>query len=131
MKKIIRLFIFIFTIASTSVIAQNPVEIYDQTNNLVAGKPFTLGDELNAFNFSAAYPNPASGSISLEYNIPFGSSGKIMLRNLLGSIVRKVNLEKSEGIAVISTNDLKDGLYFYSVILNNKIEVTRKLVIKH
>lgn len=93
--------------------------------------PLNAGSELKAFDFSAAYPNPASVSTSLEYNIPSGSYGKIMLRNLLGKVVREINLDKTEGRVVISTNDLKDGLYFYSALLNNKVELTRKLVIKH
>jgi Secretion system C-terminal sorting domain len=87
--------------------------------------------ELKSFDISAAYPNPASGSTSFEYTIPDSSNGKIMLRNLLGGIVREVNFEKPEGKVVISTNDLKDGIYFYSVLLNNKVEITRKLVIRH
>jgi hypothetical protein len=93
--------------------------------------PLGLGTELKSFDISAAYPNPSSFSTSIEYSIPIGSNGKIILRNLLGSVVREVSLEKSDGRAVINTSDLKDGLYFYSISLNNKIEVTRKLVIKH
>lgn len=93
--------------------------------------PLSLGTELKSFDISAAYPNPASGSTSIEYKIPIGRDGKIVLRNLLGSIIEEVNLERPEGKAVINTSDLKDGLYFYSVLLNNKVEVTRKLVIRH
>jgi hypothetical protein len=93
--------------------------------------PLSLGSELNAFEISAAYPNPASASTSIEYNIPSGKNGKILLRNLLGIVVREIALEKQEGKAVINTIDLKDGLYFYSVLINNKVEVTRKLVIRH
>lgn len=90
-----------------------------------------LGDELKPFDITAAYPNPASSSTEIDYNIPAGSNGKILLRNLLGSVVREVILEKQEGKAMISTNELKDGLYFYSVLLDNKIIVTKKLVIRH
>lgn len=93
--------------------------------------PLSLGTELKSLEISSAYPNPASASTSIVYNIPAGSYGKILLRNLLGSVIREVNLERPECKAVINTSDLKDGLYFYSVLLNNKVEVTRKLVIRH
>lgn len=117
---------------------------YEFFDNRIAGGPFAaqvtvnytlsvvgLGNELKSYEISAAYPNPASASSAIEYNIPAGSNGKIILRNLLGTIVQEVSLDKQDGKAVINTNDLKDGLYFYSVILNNKVEVTRKLIVRH
>jgi len=90
-----------------------------------------LGSELKMFDIKAAYPNPASYSTSIEYKIPAGSNGKIVVHNLLGSIVREENLDNQEGKIVLNTTDLKDGIYFYSVMLNNKVEVTRKLIIRH
>jgi len=93
--------------------------------------PSGLGNEIKSFNISPAFPNPTSNSTSIEYTIPAGNIGKIIVRNLVGNIVREVILDKPEGKAVINTNDLKDGIYFYSVLLNNKTEVTRKLVIRH
>ena len=89
------------------------------------------GSEYKSVDFSPAYPNPASTSATLDYMIPDGASGKLMLRNLAGNLVREVNLEKSAGKIVINTFDLKDGLYFYSVLLNNRIELTRKLMVRH
>jgi hypothetical protein len=93
--------------------------------------PLNVGNELKAFDISEAFPNPASGSTSFEYNIPLGIKGTIVLRNLIGTVVREVELEKQEGKELINTSDLKDGIYFYSVFLNNKIELTRKLIIRH
>jgi hypothetical protein len=89
------------------------------------------GSEYKSVDISPAYPNPASTSATLEYVIPDGANGKLLLRNLTGKLVREVNLERTEGKVVISTNDLKDGLYFYSVLLNNRIELTRKLMVRH
>lgn len=93
--------------------------------------PLGLGNDLNSYEFSRAFPNPASSSTSFEYNIPDGSKGNILVRNLLGSIVRDVKLDKLQGRAIINTNDLKDGVYFYSLILDNKAIVTKKLIIRH
>jgi hypothetical protein len=93
--------------------------------------PLSVGSELKSFDISSAFPNPASSSTSLGYTLPAGSEGKILVRNLVGNIVRAINLDKPEGKALINTSDLSDGLYFYSVMLNNKVELTRKLIIRH
>lgn len=89
------------------------------------------GSEYKSVDISPAYPNPASTSTTLEYMIPDGANGKLLLRNLTGNLVREVNLEKSAGKIVINTFDLKEGLYFYSVLLNNRVELTRKLMVRH
>lgn len=89
------------------------------------------GSDYKSVEISPAYPNPASTTTTLEYMIPDSAKGKLVLRNLTGNLVREVYLEKSAGRIVINTFDLKDGLYFYSVLLNNRIELTRKLMVKH
>ena len=93
--------------------------------------PLGLGAVLNGYEFSDAFPNPASSSTSFNYSIPAGSVGNIVVRNLLGSVVRDIKLEKLQGRAIINTNDLKEGVYFYTLILNNEAVVTKKLVIRH
>jgi hypothetical protein len=40
-------------------------------------------------------------------------------------------LPNLEGNAVISTAELKSGIYFYSLIVNDRIFTTRKLIIQH
>jgi len=93
--------------------------------------PMGFGEDINNYEFSGAFPNPASSSASFEYYIPNGSLGSIVVRNLLGSVVCEVKLEKSQGRSTIYTNELKEGVYFYSLILDNKAVVTKKLVIRH
>jgi hypothetical protein len=93
--------------------------------------PVGITHESKAFNISAAFPNPSSASTSFEYNIPVGNSGKIILRNLIGSIVSEVVLEKPAGRAALNTNDLPEGVYFYSFIVESKAVLTKKLVVRH
>jgi hypothetical protein len=93
--------------------------------------PVGLGNDLNSYEFTGAFPNPASSSTSFNFSIPAISNGNIVIRNLLGSVVRDVKLDKQQGRIAINTNDLKDGVYFYSFILDNKAIMTKKLVIRH
>lgn len=93
--------------------------------------PLGIVHDAKSFNISEAFPNPSSTYATIVYNLPVSSGGKIVLHNLIGSIVREVNLEKQVGRVAISTSDLKEGVYFYSFIFDNKIVVTKKLVIRH
>ncbi len=82
--------------------------------------------------FSDAYPNPASNNLSFSYALPKQTAtAKITICNILGAVVADVELNDLSGKKTINTNELKEGIYFYSLIVNDKIFYTRKLVVKH
>ncbi len=79
---------------------------------------------------SNAYPNPASSQVSFDYNLPANvSNTTINIHNLLGAKVRKVNLSGYNGKATVDVSDLKDGIYFYSIQIDNQVTETKRLVI--
>ncbi len=81
---------------------------------------------------SNAYPNPASGSTSVDYVLPAtASKASIKVRNLLGSLVREVKLTERAGTATIDLNGLNDGVYFYSFVVDNQTVETKRLVVSH
>ncbi len=83
-------------------------------------------------HFSDAFPNPASNNVSFTYALPKQiATAKIAIRNLLGSMVTEVELNEQNGKKTINTGNLKDGIYFYSLIVNDKVFYTRKLIVKH
>lgn len=83
------------------------------------------------FKVSNAYPNPASSVVYIDYTLPANVSGaKIKVSNLLGTTVTVLDLNKNEGKAGISVSDLKDGVYFYSLMINNSATITRKFVVR-
>ncbi len=78
-----------------------------------------------------AYPNPATSVIYFDYKLPANtSSAYIKVSNLLGNTVSTIELTKNEGRAEINVSGLKNGVYFYTVMVNNSATVTRKLVVK-
>ncbi|MBN1200071.1 MAG: T9SS type A sorting domain-containing protein [Bacteroidales bacterium] len=81
-------------------------------------------------SLSAAYPNPASVQASFSYSVERGATALLLVRNVLGSTVKEVSLTGS-GMTSISTLDLSEGIYFYSLVVNGKTESTRKLVVSH
>ncbi len=80
--------------------------------------------------FSEAYPNPASNQVSFEYSLPVGvNDAKIVIRDILGNKVKVSKIYDLEGNTVIKTEDMTSGLYFYSLIVNDQIALSKKLII--
>lgn len=84
----------------------------------------------NSNNISV-YPNPADNFTSFVYKLEQGTSASVAIRNILGSIVKEINLNDPEGKITVNTSDLGDGIYFYSLIENGFSKSTRKLIVKH
>jgi len=78
-----------------------------------------------------AYPNPADSYTSFVYKLAQGTSSSVIVRNILGVVVKEINLNDPEGKITVNTSDLGDGIYFYSLIDNGFSKSTRKLVVKH
>jgi hypothetical protein len=84
----------------------------------------------DAPSLSNPYPNPASTQVSFDYNIPAGvSNASVNIHNLLGLKVKEFNLFGNNGKVTIDVMDLKEGIYFYSVKLDNQVTETKRLVI--
>lgn len=81
---------------------------------------------------SNAYPNPANSFLSVKYDAS-GSASKcgIVFYDMLGKSVKEIILDDKQGIAKINVGDLRDGIYFYSLKLNDKTVSTKRLVVSH
>ena len=95
----------------------------------------TLGvNELasNANTVSDAFPNPATSVVSVKYNVNT-DTGKsyIALYNVLGNELKQIALTTKQGETKINTDELDNGIYFYSLITDHKIVATKKLVVSH
>jgi hypothetical protein len=94
--------------------------------------PASVGDDLiSGVKFSAAYPNPAVNIVYADYTLPESvANASIVITNMLGSKVKDVKLEERSGKARIVVSDLINGIYFYSLVADNHVLVTRKFVVK-
>jgi hypothetical protein len=110
----------------------------DNVNDSVAVKvefnasPSSIGDTPKAHaSVSAAYPNPAVTNLNLEYNISGQvNSAKVVVSNILGSQVKEVQLESFSGRIQVPVSDLVNGIYFYSIVADKQLVLTRKFVVK-
>lgn len=80
---------------------------------------------------SGAYPNPADSKVTFDYSINNANEGSIIIRNLLGTVVKRSDLSSSETRLSFYTGDLPEGIYFYSLDVDGKSLVTHKLIVKH
>jgi hypothetical protein len=77
-----------------------------------------------------AYPNPASSTVGIKYEIGNqGQNAHISVYDMLGKKVKEINLEEKQGLVKMDVSGLKAGVYFYSLIIDEKAISTKKLVV--
>lgn len=82
-------------------------------------------------NSASIYPNPASGAAQVKYILdPQVRDAKIVIYNILGNVVKEVELSKTSTEVDISVQSMTPGVYFYSLELDGVKQSTKRLVIK-
>ena len=98
--------------------------------SLYQAYPLGIEDQKGLVALSNAYPNPADMEATFNYTVDAGARAELIIRNLLGSTIRKMKLS-GDGQIRIPTVELSEGIYFYSLMVNGQIQSTRKLVVSH
>ncbi len=82
-------------------------------------------------HFSDSYPNPATNFINFDYKLTSKvNNANIRIMNLLGSVVKNVEIDKNSTGLRLDISNLTNGVYFYSVIINNEVYKTKKLIVR-
>ena len=82
------------------------------------------------FHLSDPQPNPARGFTWINYSVPAGSSNaQIVVRNLLGKSVHTENINFGSNRVRINTQNLNNGIYIYSLIIDNQVVESKRLVV--
>lgn len=82
------------------------------------------------FHISDPQPNPARGFTWIDYIVPPQSrNAQIVIRNLLGKQVYAENLSYGDNRIRISTQHLNNGIYIYSLIVDNQVIDSKRLVV--
>lgn len=99
--------------------------------NYDAFDPNSVFENAELYKLSKAYPNPANNTVSVDYDLRDIPNARIAFFNLLGSKVSEIELSKSIGTLTINTTDFTEGIYFYSLLIENKASQTQKLIVRH
>lgn len=91
-----------------------------------------VNSELGSINSKLySYPNPTKSYSTIEYQIPDGiKTAEIVLYDMTGKEIKRFTVDKNFNNLTISTSDLKQGTYLYSLQTNNrKINGNKMIVI--
>lgn len=88
-------------------------------------------DAMQGGSISEIYPNPATNYVNLDFDLtPSVKQAKVRVINLLGSVVKEVEIERGTNQLKLDISDLDNGVYFYSVLINGDTYKTKKLVVR-
>lgn len=78
------------------------------------------------------YPNPAGDYFLIKLNINENKTeeGIIQITDIKGTVINEFGLEKATNLSKVSTSSWKRGIYTVSIIINEKVIDTVKLVVE-
>lgn len=86
---------------------------------------------LNNIMVSEIYPNPAVNFVNMDYDLPREiETASVKIVNILGSVVKEQQINTGNGKLRLDISDINDGIYFYSICINNEAYITKKLIVK-
>lgn len=87
----------------------------------------------NQLSFIAnAFPNPSNNIINFNYSLPNQTSVYTLeMRDALGRIVAKQNLNSNSNSTSIDVSELSNAVYYYKIASNNFSSTTQAIVIIH
>ena len=92
----------------------------------------TMGIEQVKANSSylLAYPNPFAEGVTIKYFVPEGTSNaQILFYDALGRQIKTVDIiTKGAGSLNVYANDLTNGIYSYTLVIDGRIIDTKKMV---
>lgn len=93
------------------------------------GLAVNLSDK-NVIVLDQNVPNPFAESTVINFNIPTDfTKAQILFNAADGKVIKVVNVtEKGEGHLNVFANDLSNGMYSYSLIIDGKVVATKKMV---
>lgn len=98
------------------------VEERPEKESIYTSKSVTLKD---------VYPNPVVDQAVVDYKILNERvKAKLVVHNLLGSIVGEYNLPTFENFVRVKTDELAAGIYFYTLYVDDESVMTRKLIVR-
>lgn len=104
------------------------IDVNDIATGNKTGQP-DISEVKNSFAVSKIYPNPNSGTMQLDYFLDDGIQGELIIYDLTGRKIKEYKLINEKYTLSISEGALKNGIYFYEIIIDNRVIDNGKIVI--
>jgi hypothetical protein len=111
----------------------NPREVTAHTFNykVRSASPNGIMYTGNGISVSNVYPNPVVDFATIDFTMENTfEDAKIVFYNVLGDKMLDIPLNRLESSIKIPADGLKVGVYFYTLYLDNKGVVTKKLIVR-
>jgi hypothetical protein len=93
--------------------------------------PSADGTNHKDISIGSVYPNPTSRQAQIDYVVKNPNAVvKISINSFIGNPVAQYQLDPLQKNLVINVSDFNPGVYFYTLFVDNKNIVTKKLVVK-
>jgi hypothetical protein len=95
--------------------------------------PLSINDAVsNNFSVKGNYPNPFNRSTKITYNVARSQYVELAIYNMVGTLVMKQNIPSiiGENTFEVSANQLKSGVYFYT-LSDGKKTVTKRMSVNN
>ncbi len=77
------------------------------------------------------FPNPATNRVTVNYNSVAGTGiASVKVINILGKVVKEQKFDVGSHSLIMNISDISKGMYLYTLVVNNEVIDTKKVVIK-
>lgn len=111
--------------------ANNPSDHVDICLYFDIGTGISSIDGVTQSPLSIASPNPANTLSGINYNADISKDPKLVIYDLLGGKVSEIKLLQRQGTCIVNVSEFRQGIYLYSLVENDRIVATKKLVVAH
>jgi hypothetical protein len=84
---------------------------------------------LNKKDRFEVYPNPSNGEMYISFSLQNNEKAKILIQDVVGREIVAYQLTEDQNKLLIQENNFKNGVYFISLIVDGKLELTKKAII--
>jgi hypothetical protein len=93
-------------------------------------EPTSIIDDEQIRLFTDFYPNPTSTFSYLNYSISPTKTAKVIVTDILGTVVENKIIQNNEGIVKLDVSNTPNGLYFANIYVDGKLDAIKRLLVR-
>jgi hypothetical protein len=107
----------------------NPADSVSVTIEFFIG---TTGVTENANESYLKFKNEVNNFTVFNYKLPASArTARIDIHNMLGSRMNSIQLHEKQGMKMVTTSELSNGMYLVSLVIDNKTTHSYRMIVNH